>query len=94
MLELRSYTDVKHFISCSEHPPSSTKKKTLLYQLKDVQDILIYGVGYPKLYFRLCSITGFFYKLQPYSPTPNMEDHGITFCVGHHHQRVWHGRPY
>jgi hypothetical protein len=94
LLELRSYFDVKHFISCSEHPLSSIKYKTLLYQLKAAQDILIYGVGYPKVYFRLWSITGFLYQLQPLSPTPNLEDQGIPFCLGHHLRRVWHGRPY
>ena len=62
MLEIRSYTDVKHFISCSENSLSSIKNKTHPYKLKDAQDILIYGVGYPKLYFKLCSITGFLYK--------------------------------
>jgi len=37
MLERRSYTDVKHFISFSEHPLNSIKNKTLLYQLKDAR---------------------------------------------------------
>jgi len=40
MLQLRSYIDIKHFISCSEYPLSSIKNKTLLYQLKPAQDIL------------------------------------------------------
>jgi hypothetical protein len=94
MLELRSYIDVKHFITCSEYPLCSIKIKPLLYQLKPAQDILIYGVGYPKQYFRLRSIAGFLYQLQPHSPTPNLEDQGIPFGLGHHLGRDWHGRPY
>ena len=93
MFELRSYTVLKYFISCSEHPPSSIKNKTLLYQLEDAEDILIYGVGYPKLYFRLCSITEILYMFQPHSTNPNLEDQGIPFCLGHHLPRVWYGRP-
>jgi hypothetical protein len=26
--------------------------------------------------------------------TPNLEDQGIPFCLGHHLLPVWHGRPY
>jgi hypothetical protein len=26
-------------------------------------------------------------------PTPNLEDQGIPFCLGHHLWPVWHGRP-
>jgi len=46
------------------------------------------------VYFRLWSITGFLYQLQPLSPTPNLEDQDIPFCLGHHLHRGWHGRPY
>jgi hypothetical protein len=38
----------------------------------------------------------FYYKvglLTP-SPTPNLEDQGIIFCLDHHPWPVWHGRPY
>ena len=52
--------------------------------MKAVQDILVYGVGYSKLNFRLCSMAEFLYKLQPQAPTPNLEDQGIPFCLGHH----------
>jgi hypothetical protein len=27
-------------------------------------------------------------------PTPNLEDQGIPFSLGHHPRPVWHGRPY
>ena len=94
LLELGSHIDVKHSISCSEYPLGSKENKTPLYQLKAAQDILIYAAGDPKVYFRICSITGILYKLQPHSPTPNLEDQGIPFCLGHHLQRIWHGRPY
>ena len=77
-----AWAKIIHFISCSQYTPSSMKNKTLLYQLK-AQDILIYGDGYPKLYFRLCSIARFLYKLQPHSPTWGLENEVVYALYTH-----------
>jgi hypothetical protein len=50
--------------------PQFHKKQNILYQIKAAQDILIYGAGYPKVYFWLFSITGSLYKLQPHHQPP------------------------
>jgi hypothetical protein len=48
--------------------------------------------------FFLCStfVTISFYCVGMLAPrqTPNLEDQGIPFCLGHHPWPVWHGRPY
>jgi hypothetical protein len=48
--------------------------------------------------FLLCStfVTISFYCVGLIVPrqTPNLEDQGIPFCLGHHPGPVWHGRPY
>ena len=33
-------------------------------------------------------------RLSASHPTPNLEDQGIPFCLGHHPWSTWHGRPY
>jgi hypothetical protein len=33
-------------------------------------------------------------RLSAPRPTPNLEDQGIPFCLGHHLWPVWNGRPY
>ena len=33
-------------------------------------------------------------RLSATRPTPNLEDQGIPFCLGHHPRPIWHGRPY
>jgi hypothetical protein len=37
----------------------------------------------------------FFYCVGLLAPcqTPNLEDQGVPFCLGHHLWSVWHGRP-
>ena len=48
--------------------------------------------------FFLCStfvtISFIFSVLLVPCQTPNLDDQGIHFCLGHHLRPVWHGRPY
>jgi len=33
-------------------------------------------------------------KLYVSSPTPDLDDQGISFCPGHHRWPFWHEKPY
>jgi len=33
-------------------------------------------------------------RLSASHPTPNLEDQGIPFCLGHHLWPIWHVKPY
>jgi len=94
-----------HLLNSSTWRSLSTQLYTVLQELEDSLQLPKYIPSpfpsniiksiqlIPLLNFRN---NKFFYCVGLLTPrqTPNLEDQGISFCLGHHPWPVWHGRPY
>jgi len=102
-----SFTNSLHLLTPSTWRSLSTSYLTLYTLLQEVEDSLQLPKFIPSPFLSIiksiqltplinfCN-NKFFYCVGFLTPcqTPNLEDQGIPFCLGHHPWPIWHGRPY